>query len=75
MAALDGIRLEAHEVQNMVSERDVKNWLRQAFWSWFDANQNDEVYTLKVWVIKKTFYLRDLQYVFERFFGPRVQIN
>ncbi len=72
MAALDNVRLEAYQVQEMVSERDVKRWVKEAFWGWFDANQEDEIYTLKVWIIKKTFRLKDLQFVFERFFGPRI---
>lgn len=63
MAALDSHNIPGKEA------------LKFAFWSWFEANQEDEIYILKAWIFKKTFHLRDLQFVFERFFGPRVQVN
>lgn len=69
MAALDNIQLDVSEVQEMVTSRDVKSWVKVAFWAWFDANENDEVLVVKVWVIRKTIRLKDLQFVFEKFFG------
>lgn len=67
MAALDQIRSNRADFP----EAAAKAWIRSAFWAWFDANENDEVAKVGVWKLHKTIHLRDLQHVFERFFGPR----
>lgn len=40
------------------------------FWAWFRNNGDRKVYTIKVWIINKTIYVRDLRPVFEMLFGP-----
>lgn len=69
MAAIDDARLEAYEVQEMVSARDVKTWAKIAFWSWFLQNRDDVVFSIGIWKLKKNIRIGDLQPVFERFFG------
>lgn len=69
MAALDQARLDFGVTG--VNEIQLKNWFRQVFWNWFDANRYEDVLTVKVWVFKKTIHVEDCQRIFEKFFGAR----
>lgn len=45
--------------------------LRDALWTWIMAHQDDDVFTAKIWVFRKTFKVRDLDAAFELLLGPK----
>lgn len=60
MAAIDDV------VSDNISREEVVHQL----WLWINTHGDDQVFTVKVWVVRKTFYVRDLHVVFERLLGP-----
>lgn len=51
-------------------ERKIKELLNEIFWNWFETAKNRKVTTIKIWFLKKTLYIRDLEGVFALIFGP-----
>ncbi len=41
-----------------------------ALWSWIDSNMDTDVFTVRIWVVRKTFKVRDLLPFAELLLGP-----
>jgi hypothetical protein len=61
-------------VAKETNERIVRELLGAIFWSWFWANRDRKLTTVKWWVLRKTFTVRDLEHVFVLLFGPSPQM-
>ena len=48
----------------------IKDALSLAAWRWFVANQNNRLFTVSIWIVKKTFYWRDVEPFVRLIFGP-----
>ena len=49
----------------------VLDALKAALWAWTDEHAEDRVFTVKIWIISKTFRVKDLDPVFELILGPK----
>lgn len=67
MTGLDQVKMDFGK--HGVNEIQIKNWFREAFWNWYEANKHEAVFTIKVWILKRTITIEDCKPVFERFFG------
>lgn len=67
MAAVDEINLTKVAQSPYVDE--AKKLLNKEMWLWFSKNQNMKVVALKWGFFRKTFYVRDIEPVFELLFG------
>jgi hypothetical protein len=68
MAALQDVDLSYYAIQDQQWFRDV---VSQMFWRWYEANLDTKVTTIKIWIIKKDIFVRDLRSIFELLFGPQ----
>lgn len=68
MAALQDVDLSSYAIQNQQWFRDI---VAQMFWRWYEANLDTKVTTIKIWIIKKDIFVRDLRSIFELLFGPQ----
>ena len=68
MAALDEVSVKHLEPQT--TQDLIKKSISAMFWSWYVANLDREVTTIKVWFIRKKVYVRELKSIFELLFGP-----
>lgn len=42
----------------------------EGLWAWIKAHPDDKVFTVRIWIISKTFYVRDLEAFAEMLLGP-----
>jgi hypothetical protein len=68
MAALQEVNAKA-STGNYISPSE-KAALAAALWGWIEQHKNDRVWTVKFWIISKTFTIGDLYPVFELVLGP-----
>lgn len=68
MAALDEINTQ--ELEPETTSDIVKDAISKLFWSWYHANLDRPVTTVKVWFIRKQVRVKDLKAIFELLFGP-----
>lgn len=68
MAALD--EMAVGRLSTETSPDTIKRIINEMFWNWYILHQNNKVTTVKVWFIKKTVYVRDLESVFVLLVGP-----
>ena len=66
---LDELELDALQPES--TQDHIKKTIALLFWSWYALNQERRVTTIRVWFIKRTIYVRDLEGVFELLFGSR----
>jgi hypothetical protein len=67
MAALQEVTAKVNG--NLVSPSD-KAAIAAVLWSWINEHRNDRVWTVRFWIISKTFTIGDLIPVFELLLGP-----
>lgn len=63
--------LDLSEVAQESNTDRLKFIIAGLFWTWYDANKDDKLVTIRKWFISKTIYLRDLEGVFVLLFGHR----
>ena len=68
MAALD--ELDVSDLEPQSNEAFIKEAISKLFWVWYYSNLDRKITTIRVWFIRKTVMVRDLQAVFELLFGP-----
>lgn len=44
--------------------------ITKGLWEWVKANPDVKVFTVHIWIIQKTFYVRDLEAFVELLLGP-----
>lgn len=73
MAALNDIKLPtlAEPVARAMgtNEAAIKDYMAAQLWKWIHANAERDVWRVKVWVVSKTFRVKDLHPVFEVLLG------
>lgn len=67
MAIVHELNLNA--VAHATDQRIIRELLGSIFWSWFFVNEDRVLTTIRWWVIRKTFRVRDLRDVFVLLFG------
>lgn len=70
MSALNEIQLRTAPADNATIQI-LKDQIRVELWEWIARNGDRKVYTLSFWIVRKTFYVRDLHPVFELLLGPK----
>ena len=63
--------LDLSSVAQESSTEVLKTLIANLFWTWFAANKDHKVTSVKWWILSKTFYVKDLVGVFELLFGPQ----
>lgn len=72
MAAID--EMPVARLSSATASNDIKKIINVMFWSWYVANQNLKVVTVKWLFISKTLYVRDLKVLFELLVGPEPSV-
>jgi hypothetical protein len=62
--------LNLKEAEAVATESIIREIISKAFWAWYFLNSDRHLTTLRWWIFRKTFIVRDLQPVFELLFGP-----
>lgn len=68
MAAID--TLHTASSSSAISNAFI-DFIKRELWVWIEANQDLDVFTVRIWVVRKTFKVRDLDPVFELLLGAR----
>ena len=68
MAVLN--ELDVSQLSAASNEQLIREIVGKLFWTWYFANQDRKITTIRVWFISKTLYVRDIRGVFELLFGP-----
>ena len=59
-----------HESSGSFVSKAILDVIAQELWKWIDEHRDQSVFTLKIWIIRKTFYVRDLAPFAELLLGP-----
>ena len=68
MAALDQVDFSKASI--LSDQSFLRELIGEAFWKWFVANSYVRVTTIRVWIIRRDVYVKDLEFLFELLFGP-----
>lgn len=62
--------LDLKEAEQESLESVIREIISKSFWVWYFMNTERRLTTLRWWIFRKTFVVRDLYPVFELLFGP-----
>jgi hypothetical protein len=62
--------LDVSSIAASQNEAFIREMISKLFWTWYYANMERKITTIRVWFIRKTLYVKDLFAVFELLFGP-----
>lgn len=68
MAALDQVDFSKASI--LSDQSFIRELVGEAFWRWFRVSGDIKVTTIRVWIIRRDIYVKDLEFLFELLFGP-----